>query len=245
MTHPVGLIDHGLFLHAWVLDLPGCIAGGRDLDEVAEQLPLVIADYLGWLRRHGEPFEWDQGWEIAERVGATQLIGGDACFAAEREPMSASDIESAVARLGHARGDLLGALNGVPDAILDWVPPMSAFDAFDAWAPEVRTIRGLMGHVLQFEIYYRDGLRDGSAAGIFESAGDPAAEQALTAARLRALSDEETGRVFRPLRPGQPQPEEWTARKMLRRMLSHERAHTAEIWQRRSWVLLGPPRLGR
>ena len=153
------------------------------------------------------------------------------------------ELESLIRRLGYARAELLASIDGVADAVLDWEPPRSAFASFDAWAPEVRTIRGVARHVFQFEPYYRDGLRDGPAAGIYERVSDPATEHALTVERLRSLSAEERSRVWRPLRPGGSAPEEWTVRKVVRRMVSHDRAHAAEIMQRRSWVLLGVPRL--
>jgi hypothetical protein len=98
---------------------------------------------------------------------------------------------------------------------------------------------------VQFDVYYREGLRDGPAAGISQTVEDPATEGARTAAALRSLADADLGRVFRPLRPGQHQSEEWTVRRAARRMIAHERAHAAEILQRRTWVLLGTPALSR
>jgi DinB family protein len=135
----------------------------------------------------------------------------------------------------------MSAFEPLPDAVLDWVPPAAAFEKFDPWAPDVRTIRGLLRHVLQFEVYYRDGPRDGAAKGISEQTGDPPAEHARTVQLLRSLTDDGRSRLYRPLRPGQSAPEEWTVRKMLRRTISHERAHTAEIQQRRTWLVLGVP----
>ena len=69
-------------------------------------------------------------------------------------------------------------------------------------------------------------------------------EHRETAERLRALHASERSRVFRPLRPGSAEAEAWTVRKVARRLISHDRAHAAEIMQRRSWVLLGVPEVG-
>jgi hypothetical protein len=63
----------------------------------------------------------------------------------------------------------------------------------------------------------------------------------MTLSLLRSLSDEQRARVYRPIRPGVATPGSWTVRKVIRRIISHERAHTAEILQRRTWILLGVP----
>ena len=62
MQHCLGLVSYELgadrvlsSLHAWVLDLPGCIAGGRDLKEVEQNLPLVIAEHEAWLLQAERP----------------------------------------------------------------------------------------------------------------------------------------------------------------------------------------------
>jgi predicted RNase H-like HicB family nuclease len=237
----IGLVALHSQLHAWVLDLPGCLAGGRDVDEIARMLPLAVAEHVAWLRRHGEAIDELEGWQIAETIDAADRP--DFLFDADRTPLGSAELETLIARMQYARADLLGAVRDLPDAILDWEPPASAFGTFDPWAPDVKSIRDVVRHVLQLEAYYRDGLRDGEARGIFEDVADAASERERTVAVLRSLSDEERGRVYRPLRPSQAVPEEWTVRKVLRRIISHERAHTAEIIQRRTWILLGPPRL--
>jgi hypothetical protein len=47
--------------------------------------------------------------------------------------------------------------------------------------------------------------------------------------------------VFYVTRSWQDRPEQWTVRKVIRRIISHERFHTKEIQQRLSWILLGVP----
>jgi hypothetical protein len=61
-------------------------------------------------------------------------------------------------------------------------------------------------------------------------------------AALRGLSDEGRSRRFEPVRAWQTAAEHWTARKVIRRVISHERFHTAEIRQRLSWLVIGLPR---
>jgi DinB superfamily len=236
--HKIGVVRHEGSVYLWVLDLPGCIVVGREVGDAEGTLPLAIAEHVGWLRAQGEAVESDGTWEIVETKDPVEW---DALFEWEQTPMPDEELESLIRRIGYARAELLASIDGVADAVLDWEPPRSAFATFDAWAPEVRTIRGVAHHVFQFEPFYRDGLRDGPAAGIYERVSEPATEHELTVERLRSLSAEDRSRVWRPLRPGGSAPEEWTVRKVVRRMVSHDRAHAAEIWQRRSWVLLGAP----
>jgi hypothetical protein len=47
------------------------------------------------------------------------------------------------------------------------------------------------------------------------------------------------------VRSWQETAEHWTARKVVRRVIAHERFHTAEIRQRQGWILLGVPDFGR
>lgn len=241
-AHRVGLVQYPAFLHAWVLDLPGCIAGGRDIYALGRLLPLVIAEHGAW-PRHGEQIETLPSWEIVEQVdaGAFAGAGGEFCFGWEQAPLTAEELERGIARMQYARADLLDACLHLPDAILDWAPTVVDTSSFDAWAPEARTIRDIVEHVVQLEIYYRDSLHDSLARGIFERTGDPAAERAHTVALLRSLMDDERTRTFRPIHPSRDVAEEWTGRKVLRRIIAHERAHTAEIMQRRTWLFLGLP----
>ena len=243
MKAAIGLVQYESSVHAWTLDPPGAIVGGHDLAAVECQLPVVLAEHVAWLRTHGEAVESLDSWSVVETIDVRlpDVTGGEFCFKAERQPMSLADTETLIRRIEYARADLSDAYRALPDEILDWEPPLSSQRIVDAWAPEARTIRGVLEHVLQLEVYYRDGLRDGTAKGIFERVGDPADERKRTLEVLRALSDSERSRVYHPVRPGRLAGEEWTVRKFFRRVISHERAHAAEILQRRTWLLLGVP----
>ena len=244
MTFRVGLVRYAELVHGWVLDLPGCIAGAPTLESLDEPLRLAIAEYVGWLRSHGEPAPEGVDWEIAEDLDGESFgaTGGEFCFDDDRRPLTGGERESTLRLLEHSRAELVAATEHLAPDVLDWAPPREAFAHFDAWAPEVRTIRDVARHVLELEVYYRAGLRDGPAAGIFEPVGTPCDEHAKTVDLLRAMSDADLSRSYWPIRPGRSEAEEWTVRKAIRRLISHERVHTAEIWQRRSWVLLGTPR---
>jgi hypothetical protein len=245
MTHPVGLVTYANAVHAWVLDLSGAIAGEPNVEALRDALPLTIAEYETWLRAHGGQVAPSSAWEIVETIDGEALAatGGEFCFAYDRQPFDRDELERLIRYMTWSRDDIHAVIDGLPGALLDWAPPASSIASADAWAPEVRTIREIMTHVLQLEVYYRDALRDGAAKGIFEPVGAPAAERARTLDLLRSLDDTARSRVYRPVRPGRSAPEEWTVRKLIRRIISHERVHAAEARQRLTWVLLGIPKL--
>jgi hypothetical protein len=245
MMHRFGVVTYETRAIAWGLDLPGAVGGARDVEALAGVLPLTIAEHVAWLRDHGEDIESSGEWEIAETIDGTTLAatGGEFCFAHDRGPLDRDELERQIGRMRHSRADLLAAIDGLPDALLDWAPPASSYASFDAWAPEVRTIREIVAHVLQLEVYYRDSLHDGPAKGIFERTGDPASERAITVERLRGMTDDERSRVYMPVRPSRTAAEPWTVRKLVARVISHERMHAAEVQQRLAWVLVGVPKL--
>ncbi len=242
MKYRIGLVDNR---SAWILDLPGVVVGGESRLEIEALLPVVIAEHLTWLRGHGEAVDDAEGWEVVEShdSDANASAGSEFCFVAERDPLPAHDLDRLIARMEFARTDLLSEVAALPDVLLDWTPPKAAMKHVDDWAPDVRSIRQVVEHVLQLEVYYMDGLRDGPAKGIFEAVSDPSAERSRTIQKLRSLSDEERSRSYRPVRPGRSVSDEWTVRKVIRRIISHERAHAAEIRQRLTWLLLGVPRI--
>ena len=243
--HRIGVVRYESIVQAWGLDLYGLVAWGRDSDELGEHLRLVLSDYLAWLRRNREDAGAAIEWELAETIDGTTLAatGGEFCFVAERAALSRDELERGIAWMAFARGDVMAQVEGLPETVLDWEVPSSSIALIDTWAPEARTIRGIVEHVLQLETYYRAGLADGRAAGIFERVAAPQTERERTVALLRSLDDEARNRSYFPIRPGRSTPEEWTVRKVLRRIISHERHHAAEIAQRKAWLLLGVPRL--
>lgn len=242
MPRSIGLVRYDGFVHAWALDLPGCVAGATDVDALRGPLELALAEHIAWLRRHGTDVAHDTTWHIAEEIDGTALAstGGEYCFAADKAPLDEHELRAMLAHAANARDDLLDATAGLPEAVLDWDPAIKVENG-DPWAPEARTIRGIARHVLQLEIYYRDSLQDGAASGIFERVADADAEHRTTRALLERLGGDGRSRVYRPVHPGRAEGEDWTVRKVLRRLISHERVHTAEVWQRRSWLLLGVP----
>jgi len=228
---------------ATVFELPGCGAEAKDRQSLLLLLPVCIAEYATWLDSHGEPTsDVAPDFDVVEEVDPadTDAADGEFCFQHDLGPATQDEMDTAIRILGYTRWDLERITIGLPDAVLDWRPPESAMAKIDAWKPGVLTIGEIIEDIAGAEGYYRTGLQDGVLP-----AGEPldlASQRERTLERLSSLSDDERSRTFRPQRTWQREGSEmWTVRKVLRRMIGHERFHTAEIQQRLSWLFLGVP----
>jgi predicted RNase H-like HicB family nuclease len=233
---------------AWgqVFDLPGCTATAPSIAELEALFPLAAAEHLAWLGRHGEAIDLNSDIEIdvVERVDVAKSDAqdGEFCYDDDLRPLSDAEIAHGLRLMAYAREDLLAAIEDLPDEILDWRPPKSAMGRIDPWQPEPLTIREVVRQIASSASYYRNCLRDGPIADEpHEIAHDLIAQRAKSIATFTALSAEHRGRMFLPQTPWGAKPEHWTPRKTLRRIIAHERFHTAEIIQRKTWVLLGVP----
>jgi len=249
----VGVGRAGDVQTAVTFDLPGCACSASTGEAVREMLTLAIAEYRRWLARHGEAIvEGDGGdgrIEIVEEIDAERAEGveGEFVFKDDLRPLTADDVARAVRWMAYARDDLLRATDGLSDELLDWRPPASAMARIDAWKPMPLTIREILADIAGAERYYRTALCDGPGAddAADEEAPDLRVERKRSVGMLSSLEDADRGRVFAPQRAWQSGTERWTARKVVRRIIGHERFHTAEIEQRLSWIVLGAPEFGR
>jgi predicted RNase H-like HicB family nuclease/uncharacterized damage-inducible protein DinB len=223
---------------AHVLDLPGCIVRAPSPDVALEQLPQAIRVYHDWLRLHGEPTPPSDEPISVEVAGESVSTGpfepGNtaALFLPDREPLAAEEMERYFQLLAYTRADLLalvhapstGTAASLPDKLLDWQP-----------TPEAWSLRHLLRHVGNAEEWYVSRLvppetlpaewEHDAELPIFEFLE---MERRTAIARLRQLSAEERSGVFYPSRWTDHPDEPWTARKVMRRFLEHEREHTAQ-----------------
>lgn len=245
MSHPFTIARYPDFLLAWSDEWPGLVCGAATEDILTESVPRSLVEFRSWLEAHGEQAPEGVAWHTSEILDGAALDARDACYPSDCAPLSRADSDRYLRHVRFAQQGLLTAAE-LPAELLDWRPEGLAVEHPDPWAPDVRTIRGILTHALQLEVFYREGLKDGRAAGIFEPVATPAEETATTRSVLAAVASDDLDRVFRPRRPHaskeDAEPGEWTLRKALRRIISHDRAHAAEIIQRRTWVLLGVPK---
>jgi uncharacterized damage-inducible protein DinB/predicted RNase H-like HicB family nuclease len=216
---------------AHVLGLPGCIARAPTRDEALRRLPDAIRDTHAWLRRHGEPAPpADEPIEF-EIAGESRGIGpfdpgnAAALFPPDREPVTPEEMEYRLRLLSRSRADLLALVRDLPDEILDWQP-----------IPDSFSIRRLLRHVGDAEEWYVSRLvppetlppewEHDKDLPVFEFLD---VERRTAAARLRQLTEEERSAVHYPTAWAYHPEEPWTAGKVLRRFLEHEREHTAQV----------------
>ena len=173
-----------------------------------------------------------------------EVAEGEFVFQDDLRPVTEEEMESAIRGMGFAREDLLKLVERLPEIVLDWRLPPTAAVKTDDWAPEVRSIRGIVEHIANADGYYAANVGDAPwpRMGDAERA-DLSGQRQRAVDRLQALTAEERLQLFQRRQPWQKEEghEHWTVRKALRRFVEHERFHTREIEQRLAWLLLGVP----
>jgi hypothetical protein len=215
----------------------GCIWIAPTEEEAVSRAPDEISGFYKWLRRHGE------------ELGARQHIAGAAFravdvqhienfgksgaavgfFKPDREPATDAGIATAIRRLGYARRDLIEAVIGLSDAALDWQPPGGK-----------RTLRANLHHVRNCHGWYLTRVLGWSAVEALMP--EPWPQETFSSLEwtirravdaLLELPNSLRAGTFQAERPD----EEWSARKMLRRFVEHEREHvevvrrTVQAWR--------------
>lgn len=205
----------------WMLDLPGCYSAGKDREIAMALAPSRITDYYSWIHKHSPaspvvdgPFEIELVEEFkayASKEDPEYLV--NAFFEDDRRPLSSEDVEIGLRLLGWSRQDLLKVLRELTPEQLN--KPIEG---------EVRgSISGILEHVCGAENWYFSqlGMDVNWSTLPDDVAGRLAAVRANTRAQLANLIKES--------RITESYGERWSARKILRRTLWHERAHTEQI----------------
>jgi len=213
----------------------GCIWLGRTQGEVVTGAPLAIAEFHAWLARHGEPAlasssqDLPAAADVVVEVKDIQVVEGFGrsgsavgFFEPDLEPVTDDDIDLAVRRLGYARVDLLEMVGGLPGEVLDRRPPGGK-----------RTVRENLIHIRNCHGFYLTRIlgMEGTMAVLPEPWPEDDILASLDWVVVRAVA------ALRDLPPGLRQgviradhpAEDWTARKMLRRFVEHEREHVEVV----------------
>jgi predicted RNase H-like HicB family nuclease len=200
---------------AHVPALPGCFASAETRELAVAAAPRAIADHRAWLRAHGAalpeaPTEVEVN-EVHRAWLATPDNEINAFFAADRPPLTADEIARALRLLEWTRADLLAAVEGLSPDDLDR-------QVEDGWS-----IARVLKHVGGAEWWYLEKL--GLAFPREAVPEAPLARLERVRAQLRSVLPALAGDD----RLTEPTHEHWSARKVLRRALWHERDHTAHI----------------
>ena len=202
---------------AWALDHLGFATWAPTRTEVLEKLPAKLDEFRGWVtsRDLGDPGP-DPGVAVVE-----EIVGDEVLFTPDHSPATIDEIGRTIALLHASREDLVGELESIPAGALDWEPPYRAFLPWARW----RTIRQIVTHVANTEThYYLDAI---GCRPPFDPVGtDAAPESYLSLGRAHTLSTLESlasSSDLARIRDG------WSVRKVLRRLIWHERLHTKSI----------------
>jgi predicted RNase H-like HicB family nuclease/uncharacterized damage-inducible protein DinB len=190
---------------AHVPALPGATARGETIQEAKENIRNAIEEYLSLLRDVGEQVP-----KASEDVRLEFQEVESSTFLTDYDTLHPNEMETLFRWMAISRQELMDLVKSMPEEAFEWET-----------GDETPSIRDILCHVAESDLWYTDRLKQWPEAPLFRLA----ATRGVALERLRALSDKERGRVT--THEGQ----EWTPRKVVRRMLEHEREHIAQLRQ--------------
>jgi len=204
---------------------PGCWVFGRNQNTAQDKAKAAVVEWYTWARSHGEGIESPSTVRV-EPIEVMQVTYNPAesgkpepLFWSEVLPVLTQDIDRALRLMEYSRRDLLKLCSEFDSGMLHWKT-----------RGEPRTIDNCLKHVAIVEWWYvtrlnidlpKDFPRD-----VFQLLKYT---RRLATRNLRKLTKEERARVFQPANDPSPKCNLWTARKVLRRFVDHERLHTNYI----------------
>jgi hypothetical protein len=205
---------------AWCLDVLGFATWAPDRRGVLARIQAKLDEYHRWLTRHGMRAPGvDGAVSVVEHV-----CGDEVMFQHDTGPCTVGELDSAVLLLSASREDLLAMVSSMQKAALDWDPPYRSFAEWATW----RTVREILAHIANTETHYY--LPTIGYKPEFEpAASDGDWEEFLPRHR------QETVRFLMELREAADRArvtrdkEEWSVRKVLRRLVWHELLHWKSI----------------
>jgi predicted RNase H-like HicB family nuclease/uncharacterized damage-inducible protein DinB len=190
---------------AHVPSLPGASARGQTVEEAKQNVRTAIIEYLRLLRNVGEPVpRAGEGIHLEfEEVNTTT-------FLTDYDTLRPNEMETLLRWMAISRQELMDIVKNLPEAAYNWTPP-----------GESQTLREIIWHIAEADLRYTDRLTQWPETPMYRLA----ATRGVALERLRGLTAEELASVT--VHEG----EEWTPRKIIRRMLEHEREHLALLKQ--------------
>lgn len=188
---------------AHVPALPGATARGKTVEEAKKKIRDAIRDYLTVLHEAGESVpepDAELTLKFEEVRGTTLLTDYDA--------LHPNEMEALLRWLAISRQELMGLVKDLPQETLDWKSDT-----------ETPTINEILYHIAEADLWYTDRLKKWPESALFRLA----AARGVALERLRALTEKEWAGMT--TYDGQ----KWTPRKIIRRMLEHEREQIERI----------------
>ena len=188
---------------AHVPALPGASARGETVEEAKHNVRAAIEEYLSLLRDIGEPVP-----KAGEPIQLEFEETDSTTFVTDYDALRPNEMETLFRWLAVSRQELVDLLRCMPQEMMDWEP-----------GEELLPVAEIICHMAESDLWYTDRLKQWPEAPLYRLA----ATRGIALERLRAVPETERGRVTHN------QSEDWTPRKVMRRMLEHEREHIAQL----------------
>jgi uncharacterized damage-inducible protein DinB len=205
---------------AFVFNLPGCFNSAGTEAEAVNTVPEQIMAYYDWIIQHDPSLVVPTpsfSVEVAETFQALPSPSDpdylvNAFFADDQRPLGYWDVVTAQRLLEWSRKDLFDIVQTIPSAQLHQPIPT-----------EVRgSVAGILEHIAGAENWYLSH---------FELALDRTVLPNDPLERLMAVREHSHRQLMGDEHVHEDNGEQWSARKLVRRMLWHERDHTRHIKQ--------------
>jgi len=211
---------------AFVPECPGCWVFGRTKEKALKKVRIAILGWFEWLRGHGESVPEVNNKveiEVAEtlRVDYNPVEAGkpEPLFWSEVTPVKEGDIKRTIRLMEYSRKDLLGLTSTITEECMDWKP-----------TDEPRTIRNCLKHIAYVEPWYITRLNievpEDYPEDVFELLNYT---REVVTDCLQNFPERKMRGIFQPEKDKNPVCNLWTARKVLRRLVDHERLHSKYI----------------
>jgi hypothetical protein len=198
--------DGAVLVHGF--GVPGCVGFGADPEEALEDFAGRLADWLGFreaARLWVPPREAELEIAVDEWVRSDAAVGAgesDALFDDDLRPLNDGEINEGLQLLGDLRGTLLRSLRGIPQVELD------------ALGTGEMSLRRILDELARAQWWTLTRLGASPMAEVPpHPIGRLDTSMALVVQQLTALEGEARERVL------EIEGEEWTPRKVLRRLL--------------------------
>lgn len=188
---------------AHVPALPGATARGKTIEEAKKNVRAAVQEYLALLHNVGEQVPRGDG-----PIGLEFEEVDTTTFLTDYDALRPNEIETIFRWMAISRQELMDLVKSAPPEAMGWRPD-----------PESPSLHEIICHIAEADLWYTERLKQWPEAPLFRLA----ATRGVALERLRALTEPERATVT--VHEGQ----EWTPRKVMRRMLEHEREHIAEL----------------
>jgi len=210
---------------AFVPDYPGCWVFGRTPRSALRKVKVAVAEWFKWMKKHGERISSPTNFEveIAEilRVNYNPVEAGkpEPLFWSETLPVSKKDVEKTIRLMKYSREDLLELVSDLDDECLKWRPKNKP-----------RSIENCLRHIARVEPWYITRLNVDLPCkypkNVFRMLNYT---RKIVIDFLKDFPREKMHGIFQPKKDPSPVCNLWTARKVLRRLVDHERLHIRYI----------------